>query len=63
MMRHHGLDGRIWEQEEFFIGLGKLRQTFGQQIAILGYLYRVDIEADLASILPPDTLSVAADSE
>jgi hypothetical protein len=43
-----------WEQEEFFVNLGKLRQTFGQQIAILGYYYNVDIEERLASILPPE---------
>jgi hypothetical protein len=24
------------EQEEFFVGLGKLRATFGQQLAVLG---------------------------
>lgn len=63
MMRHHGRDGQIWEQEEFFIGLGKFRQIFGQQIATLGYLYRIDIEADMASILPPDALSMTSDSE
>lgn len=48
MMRDMG-----YQQEEFFIGLGKLRSTFGQQLAVLGYLYGVDIEESLASILPP----------
>lgn len=43
----------IWEQEQFFIELGKLRSVFGQQLAVLGYLYGVDIEESLASILPP----------
>lgn len=43
-----------YQQEEFFVGLGKLRATFGQQLAVLGYLYGVDIEADLATILPPE---------
>ena len=47
------LDG-MWEQEEFFIGLGRLRSIFGQQLAILGYLYGIDIEEQLAAILPPD---------
>jgi hypothetical protein len=42
-----------YQQEEFFIGLGKLRSTFGQQLAVLGYLYGVDIEESLATILPP----------
>lgn len=44
----------MWEQEQFFIELGKLRSVFGQQLAILGYLYGVDIEESLASILPPE---------
>lgn len=45
--------GSMWEQEQFFIELGKLRSVFGQQLAVLGYLYGVDIEESLASILPP----------
>ncbi|MDD1530033.1 hypothetical protein C7U92_21185 [Bradyrhizobium sp. WBOS7] len=44
----------IWEQEQFFIELGKLRAVFGQQLALLGYLYGVDIEESLATILPPE---------
>jgi Family of unknown function (DUF6650) len=44
----------IWEQEQFFIELGKLRSVFGQQLAVLGYLYGVDIEESLATILPPE---------
>lgn len=43
-----------YQQEEFFVGLGKLRSVFGQQLAVLGYLYGVDIEEGLASILPPE---------
>jgi len=43
-----------YQQEEFFIGLGKLRSIFGQQLAMLGYLYGVDIEESLATILPPE---------
>jgi hypothetical protein len=43
-----------WEQEQFFIELGKLRSVFGQQLAVLGYLYGVDIEESLATILPPE---------
>ena len=46
--------GGMWEQEEFFIGLGKMRSIFGQQLAVLGYLYGIDIEEQLAAILPPD---------
>lgn len=48
MMRETG-----YQQEEFFVGLGKLRAIFGQQLAVLGYLYGVDIEESLANILPP----------
>jgi hypothetical protein len=48
MMRETG-----YQQEEFFVGLGKLRAPFGQQLAILGYLYGIDIEEQLAAILPP----------
>lgn len=44
----------MWEQEQFFIELGKLRSIFGQQLAVLGYLYGVDIEESLAGILPPE---------
>lgn len=46
--------GGMWEQEEFFTELGKLRAVFGQQLAVLGFLYGVEIEEELASILPPD---------
>jgi hypothetical protein len=44
----------VWEQEQFFVELGKLRSVFGQQLAVLGYLYGIDIEPELASILPPE---------
>jgi hypothetical protein len=43
----------LYQQEEFLLGIGKLRSTFGQQIALLGYLYGIDIEEQLASTLPP----------
>jgi hypothetical protein len=48
--RHH----RHAMEEEFFVELGKLRAIFGMQIAILAYLYNIDVEEGLASILPPD---------
>ena len=41
-------------EDNFFAALGKLRGIFGQQLAFLGYLYRIDLEKDLASILPPE---------
>jgi hypothetical protein len=52
--RHHG---RRAFSDGFFVALGKLRGTFGQQLAVLAYLYDIDIdiEAELASILPPRT--------
>ncbi len=50
----------MWDQEQFFIELGKLRSVFGQQLAVLGYLYGIDIEADLASILPPESTGRSA---
>ncbi|MCP3392349.1 hypothetical protein NLM27_26730 [Bradyrhizobium sp. CCGB12] len=46
----------MWEHEQFFIELGKLRAVFGQQIGLLGYLYGVDIEESLAAILPPEAI-------
>lgn len=57
LMRWHG--GRLVDEEEggpsFFVALGELRATFGTHIAALAYQYDLDIEADLASILPsPD---------
>ena len=42
------------EEDNFFAALGKLRGVFGQQIAALAYLYRVEVEEQLASILPPE---------
>lgn len=42
-----------WQQEEFLLGLGRLRSIFGEQIAQIGYLYGVDIEEQLSAILPP----------
>ena len=49
MLHHRGL----YQQEEFLLGLGKLRSVFGQQIALLGFLYGIDIEEQLAATLPP----------
>lgn len=47
--------GGMWEQEEFFTELGKLRAVVGQQLVVLGFLYGVEIEEELASILPPES--------
>lgn len=42
----------------FFVALGELRATFGTHIAALAYQYGIDVEGELASILPaPDDAS------
>lgn len=38
----------------FFVALGQLRAIFGAQIATLAFAYEIDIEPELASILPAD---------
>lgn len=48
----------LWQQEEFLLSLGRLRSVFGQQLAEIGYLYGVDIEPQLATILPPDKAGI-----
>lgn len=44
-------------EDNFFAALGKLRGVFGQQLALVAYLYRIDLEKELASILPPEPRS------
>jgi hypothetical protein len=41
------------EPAGFFTALGELRAFVGQQIALLATVYEIDVEGDLASILPP----------
>jgi hypothetical protein len=36
----------------FFIELGEVQATFGTHIAVLAYQYGLDVEPELASILP-----------
>jgi len=38
----------------FFVALGELRATFGTHVAALAYQYGLDIESELASILPSE---------
>lgn len=38
----------------FFVALGELRATFGAQIAALAFTHGIDIEHELASILPAE---------
>ncbi len=47
----------ISNEDNFFAALGKLRGIFGQQLADIAYLYRIDLEEQLASILPPEPKS------
>jgi len=41
-------------EDAYIAALAKLRTTFGQQLTVLAYLYQIDIEKGLASILPPE---------
>ena len=42
----------------FFTALGALRASIGQQVALLAAYYDIDVEGDLAAVLPkPDTPS------
>ena len=46
--------GRHGGHAGFFTALGELRATIGTQIAVLALLYKVELEAELASILPAE---------
>lgn len=52
--RHHN-------HHDFTADLGRLRTLFGLQIAFLAYVYRIDLEEDLASIIPPQFTDVLED--
>lgn len=58
-----GAEGPAWSEsiestaDNFFVALGKLRGIFGQQLAHLAYLYQIDLEGQLVSILPPEPAS------
>jgi hypothetical protein len=43
------------------IGLGRLRALFGLQIAFLAIQYGIDLEDDLASIIPPELAGLVDD--
>jgi hypothetical protein len=47
-------DEEKMKEDNFFEALGKLRGVVGQQIALLAYLYRINLAKELASILPPE---------
>jgi len=46
--------GRFDGHAGFFTALGELRAAVGAQLAILAVLYKVEIEAELASIMPAE---------
>lgn len=48
--------GRFQDQLGFFAALGELRSRIGIQIAALASWYEIEIEPELASILPPDDI-------
>jgi hypothetical protein len=51
----HRYDRRDQHEEggpSFFVALGELRASCGAHIAALAYLYELDVEVELASILP-----------
>ncbi|WP_342360952.1 DUF6650 family protein [Terrarubrum flagellatum] len=45
--------GRFSDQANFFTALGELRARVGTEIAALASRYDIELEPDLASILPP----------
>lgn len=51
--RYHRPDAHEFDSS-FFVALGELRAEFGQSLAELSSLYKVDLEPELASILPPE---------
>jgi hypothetical protein len=42
-----------WSAAEFGIALGQFRSTVGTYVAILASTYKLDVDGDLAHILPP----------
>jgi hypothetical protein len=38
----------------FFMALGELRATIGQHVALMAVKWEIDVENDLASVLPKD---------
>jgi hypothetical protein len=48
--------GDFRDSAGFFTALGELRATVGAQIAILAVLYKVELEAELATIVPAEDI-------
>ncbi len=49
-------DARMEASPGFFVALGELRAAFGIHLAFLATDYEIDLEAELAAILPADPL-------
>lgn len=45
------------------VDLGRLRALFGVQITFLAFTYQIDLEEDLASIIPPEFANVLDDGD
>jgi hypothetical protein len=54
-------DSRQRYGHDFSIDLGRLRALFGLQIAFLAIQYGIDLEDDLASIIPPELAGLVDD--
>jgi hypothetical protein len=52
MAPHHF--GRFADEAGFFTALGELRASVGAQVADLASYYEIELEPELASILPPE---------
>ena len=58
------LDGpREQYSHDLSFGLGRLRALFGVQITFLAFVYQIDLEEDLASIVPPEFANVLDDGD
>jgi len=50
----HDGNGMGWRHSGFLAHLGRLRTIFGYHIAQLAVMYGIDVEGELAKILPPE---------
>ena len=52
--KSNDLNNFDWRHQGFLAHLGRLRTIFGHHIAQLAVIYGIDIEGELAKILPPE---------
>jgi len=55
--------GMGWRHSSFFVYLGSLRTIFGYHIGQLAVMYGIDIEGELAKILPPEYKEESTDTD